>query len=113
MTNEPPSMNCNCTPVYNTQYEVEHGSPVVAIAEAVATVKGVDPLELDPLYDVIDVDALDRLFAVRGETGTATTILRFTVDGWNVFIRDDGVIQICDPDTPAASAPVFERAAND
>lgn len=36
--------------------------PSVSVVEAVAAETGADPVSLAPLYDVIDPDALDRLF---------------------------------------------------
>lgn len=37
-------------------------SPSERVVETVAEATATDPLELEPLYDVIDPDALDRLF---------------------------------------------------
>lgn len=39
--------------------------PSVAVVEAVAEVRGCDPAELRPLYDVVDPDVLDALGAGR------------------------------------------------
>lgn len=33
------------------------------VVDVVAAARGVDPMELDPLYDVIDPDALDAVLA--------------------------------------------------
>lgn len=37
------------------------------VVQAVATVSGVDPLALPPLYDAVDPDALDALVEGMGE----------------------------------------------
>lgn len=39
-----------------------------AVLDAVASVSGIDPIELDPLYYTIDPDALDALFESRPST---------------------------------------------
>ncbi|SFR59804.1 HalOD1 output domain-containing protein [Halogeometricum limi] len=41
-----------------------------AIVDAVSAASGISPLELPPLYDAIDPDAVDALFAGRGANGT-------------------------------------------
>lgn len=66
-------------------------------------------MELDPLYDEFDPEALDQLFEPTGGTKQSAKICRVTVRGWNVFVRDDGAIRVCDPDRPAEPASVFER----
>lgn len=40
--------------------------PSVAVVEAIAREAGVSPLDLPPLYDVIDPDSLDRLLPLDG-----------------------------------------------
>ena len=47
---------------YRTQFDVHTRPASEAIFTAVATATGTDPLELPPLYSVIDTDALDALF---------------------------------------------------
>lgn len=108
MTEQESPICCTSTPVYETQYEEMHDiSPIVVVAEALAAVKEVAPLEISPLADEIDVDKLQQLFVERklGETKALT----FTVDDWKVTLRDDGLIRVCDPNLPAPSAPVFAK----
>ncbi|MFB6080948.1 MAG: HalOD1 output domain-containing protein [Haloferacaceae archaeon] len=104
-----PSVRCECTPVYDTRYGGERGRPPsVAVVEAIAAVEGVAPTELDPLADAIDPAGLDGLFE-DGAGAPPTKILHFTVRGWNVFVRDDGTIRVCDPDRPTDPTPAFEK----
>lgn len=112
MSDQSQSMNCECTPVYETCYEGEN-EPLVAVVEALASVKDVEPLEMEPLYNTIDVDAVNRLFGDHDDSSEPTLALSFSVDGWNIFVRDDGLIRVCDPDMPDASAPAFEKAIGD
>lgn len=60
-----------------------------AVIRAVAEAKGVDPVELDPLYDRIDLDAVDRLFA---STDVPAGRLTFDVAGCRVRVRADGQV---------------------
>jgi hypothetical protein len=46
-------------------------SVVGAVVDAVAARERVDPVELPPLYDVVDTDALNALFDRSGERGAS------------------------------------------
>lgn len=60
------------------------------IVAAVAAHTGTDPLELEPLYDTVDPDALDSLFGT-GEDQSSTRVA-FTYCGCDVVVStDDGV----------------------
>ena len=54
------------------------------VIDAVADANGVDPTELEPLYDTIDPEALDALFK-PGVDGMIT----FTYEGHDVVVRGD------------------------
>ena len=43
-------------------------SPSNAVVNAVAAIDDAHPLELEPLYDAIDTDALDTVFRSRSES---------------------------------------------
>lgn len=72
-----------------------------AVVEAVADAKGVDPLDLDPLYDTIDPDALDSIFG--GPSGTSSAEIRFEMDACEVVVREAGEVIVAS--TPRASEP--------
>ena len=74
--------------------------PSLAVVERVATCEGVDPVELAPLYEAIDPDALDELLETRGRTNPALEI-EFTYHGYDVTVTGDGVVHL-------ASAEVVE-----
>lgn len=102
---------CECTPVVGTRFGGERGRPPsLAIIEAVAAAEGISPEELEPLSDWIDLDAVDKL--LTGSNGTAN-ILRFPVNEWNVFVRGDGTIRVCNPNCVTDPAPVFEKSVCD
>jgi hypothetical protein len=60
------------------------------IVEAVADAKDVSSLELDPLYDVVDPDALDGFFQ-----GGAAGLIVFIFVGWVVVVPGAG--DVADP----------------
>ena len=98
-----------CTPVVDVHYEpTGTRKPTTAVVEALATASGSEMTEMTPLYETINTDALDQLFADRHGAADATALLSFQVDTWNVFVRADGEIRVCDATQPTEPAPVFE-----
>lgn len=68
----------------------------VSVVEAVAEAKGSDPLDLrETLYEVVDPDALDRLFPVDPH-GTSWTDGRVTLNlcDCRVVIQGTGLIRV-------------------
>lgn len=65
------------------------------IVRTVAAVTGADPMAMPPLYDVVDPDALDRLFSppessIRAGTGR----VEFAYAGCAVTVHGDGQLEI-------------------
>lgn len=58
MATTPPVMNSQNSTVVTAD---DDRSPSMAVVELVADVTGTDPLELPPLYNALDPDALDSL----------------------------------------------------
>lgn len=97
----------SCKPVIDAWYEPESDETITEVlADAIASISGVETTEMVPLYETIDMDAVIRLF--EGHTAGTEKLLSFTVDDWNVFIRSDGRIRICDGTRITDPAPVFE-----
>lgn len=64
------------------------------VINEVAEERGVDPIDLPPLYDVIDPDALDKLFP-RGIGDAATTgRVVFTLAQCEVVVHSTGEIEV-------------------
>lgn len=65
-----------------------------AILEAVAEAKDVDPIEIDtPLYDVIDPDAVDRLFEKTGrQPGVRGGQLSFRYEDCRITVYGEGAV---------------------
>lgn len=74
-----------------TTLDYHNDSLSLSVIDALATELDADPVELEPLYNVIDPEALDQLFQ---DDGSATVTVRFTYDGHAVDVRSDGTIQI-------------------
>lgn len=66
------------------------------VVDAVADVKGIDPADLDErLYDCLDPDALDRLFApVEADTADRDGMVVFTMAGCRVEVQSDRVVLV-------------------
>lgn len=60
------------------------------IVYELADERGVDPLELDPLYDAVDPDALERLFSAP----TSVDRVEFTVGDCKVIVSGDGTVEV-------------------
>lgn len=76
------------------------------VVTAVATARGVEPADLPPLYDVIDPDALDRLFRHGSTAGCAgPDRVVFTMAGCEVVVDGSGEIDVTpeDESTPSSA----------
>lgn len=62
------------------------------VLEAVAVTSGVDPLELPPLYDVVDPDKLDALVA-----STTDGKVSFTYAGYEVTVDGGSGVEVSAP----------------
>jgi hypothetical protein len=62
----------------------------VRIANEVAAAKGVDPIDLDPLAAVVDLESLDTLVA----NSAASLRLEWCVDDLTVEVTPDGEVRV-------------------
>lgn len=85
------------------------GNVSMTVIETVAEAKGVDTLDLEPLYDVVDPDALDAFVRPSGASTPATTEVSFSMDGCDVVVQGDGEVVVTPPEektkNPAVVAP--------
>ena len=65
---------------------------VMRVVDAVADAKGVDPLELEPLHESIDLEALDAIFSTAD--GRSAVELSFSVAGCEVVVRGPDDISV-------------------
>ena len=79
--------------------------PSIALVEAVADRKKVDPTDLPPLYDVVDPDALDTLLDDVEEVS-------FAYSGYHVTLRTGGVARVVDSERTTATGRGFEASSD-
>ena len=102
-----------CKPVVEAEYDSKSDSSATeAVIRALADAVGVEPTELPPLFDTVDPDAINALFDPSDRATDGNTLLSFQVDTWNVFIRSDGRIRVCDATQLIEPEPVFESTTN-
>jgi hypothetical protein len=67
-------------------------TPSQSVIQAVTAETGTDPREMQPLGDVIDTDALDRLFGSKSGSPGRTTegCFSFLYEGCRVTVYADG-----------------------
>ena len=69
-------------------------SPSHGVVRAIAAVKGIEPTDVDPLYDFINPDALDPMFDDATETGESDTCVSFRIDDLEVEVSGDRRITV-------------------
>ncbi|WP_306054512.1 HalOD1 output domain-containing protein [Natronococcus wangiae] len=83
---------------YETTFDPAAGDRASeVVVTAVGTVTGSDPVNLEPLYDAIEPDALDSLCDHAGRKRTETHRLRFSYAGFDVDVRTDGRVRVLEP----------------
>jgi hypothetical protein len=79
----------------STQAPTRTTSPSDIIFERVADREGVDPLELDPLAETIDPDAIDALVG-RGAREANGFEITFACHGYDVTVTAAGVVDVAE-----------------
>ena len=71
-------------------------SPSDVVVRAVAALSGESPLELPPLYDSIEPDALNAMFDHARRVGGADcgVTVSFCYHGFDVTVEPDGTVRI-------------------
>lgn len=82
------------------------GSITERVVDAVAAAEDRDPIELPPLQDVIETDALDALFDTDRGAETAPIELCFCYSESIVTVHGDGAIDVT-PRGPEVEAALF------
>lgn len=74
--------------------ETDREALIVDIVRTIADTKGVDPLDLPPLNEYVDVDALVTLVesANRGEPSRIAITFRY--EGYDIEIQSDGTVDV-------------------
>lgn len=92
---------------YRVEFATEEGEPSTTIVKAIAAILGRKQDELDPLYYVVEPDALDSIVqpTVRGDHHGDVEI-SFTYHGFDVAVKSYGIVEIQDSrsDGPSSDA---------
>ncbi|WP_440765270.1 HalOD1 output domain-containing protein [Natronorubrum sp. DTA7] len=72
----------------------------LAVIEAIAAVSGTDPVELPPLYDVINPDALNALFEPHERRTGSGLHVEFSYNGFDIVVREGPEVVVRLEDAP-------------
>lgn len=87
----------DCDAAYVTTFDPAGDRPSEAVVNTVAALHGADPGDLEPLYDVVEPDALDSFVAHAQRVGDdGTHQVWFTYEGFDVGVQSDGEIRVRD-----------------
>lgn len=71
--------------------KTEPGPPSYAVIKTVAEIKDTEPESLEPLYSIIDPDALDQLFQqTNHDKSSFESGISFSYEGYDVTIKPVG-----------------------
>ncbi len=88
-------------------------SPSQAIIEAIAAAEGIDvtdvePPEYDPLFTVVNPEALDELFTTTGG-GASNVVVHLEYEGYEIVVRPGFSIEVRDRSSnESAGQPIEE-----
>ena len=98
-----------CQPEYQTRHDFStSGSLHLTIVEALAAVEDVPQTEVDPLYDVVEPESLERLFAHAAARESALSTA-FSVGKWSVTVHGDGRVLVHECEEASESSPTARR----
>lgn len=61
-------------------------SPTLAIVEAIASALDRDPMEMPPLYEVVETEALDAILQRGVRTDSVPVTIQFEYEGFDVTV---------------------------
>lgn len=98
----------NSVPLCRTQFDIDGPRrPSSAVIDAVATVADRSPLEIEPLSQTVELEALDRLFEHAGAAGTGIA-LELPIDEWVLIVTGDGQVLVFEPDGDEIELEIVE-----
>lgn len=90
--NETDSQTTSTLSTTGTWERDTENTPVYAVVSAVAEAEDADPVDLPPLYNAIDPDALNDLFTSRPEQTVERVTFRYV--GYDVVVRGNGEVLV-------------------
>lgn len=97
----PPTTPLDSTKRTHTDSFDPADGPIETIVDLVAGAADRSILELTPLYDVVDPDALNALFGRGRESSGRPQTFAFTYEGYRVTVCGDGTVTVTRPEHPA------------
>jgi len=73
------------------EYDADEIPPCMAVVSALSTVLGVDAVDLKPIHETLDTDALDALVGRNGADGVRVS---WTQEGHVVTVAERGVVTV-------------------
>lgn len=80
---------CDSRDVFHVSFDPDDESVVEVVTDAVAVIHNVEPDELDPLHEAVDVDALEALVAPDADRPGADEV-QFVYEGLAVVVDGEG-----------------------
>ena len=94
----------SATDTYRVSFDATSHSLNESIISTVAAVSGTEPMELPPLYDVLDPDALEALIELNAARPAESDIhVTFTFNGYTVTVHTYGIIAVQPADRNVAN----------
>lgn len=81
------------TGTYRAEYDRDATDPSLAVVAALTGTLDVGPIDLAPLYDAVDTDALDALVGGRDGSDAGVSV-SFTVEDHAVTVAGDGTVTV-------------------
>ena len=77
---------------YQTTFDREQTAPSMAVVAALSDVMDVDPVEMAPLQETVDTDALDAILGDRSVDSERSVSL--SVAGYSVTVSSEGTVTV-------------------
>jgi hypothetical protein len=87
----------------------QSGDVSETVVTTVAQATGADPLEMVPLYNVIDPDALNAIFDPAGTAQPPSVKVSFRMAGCDVVVDADGEVVVTPPADAEPAPPTIGR----
>lgn len=112
--NEPAGIS-DQTPRSRVQYDPADSNHLSrAVVEAIADAERVAPTEIDPLYDSIDLEALDAFVAHANESSRVSSMhVGVSLADWDLLVYGDGRIHVHEPGVLESCRPNESGASPD
>lgn len=78
-----------------TTYDWSTMTPSTGVIETIAVAADREPMAIDPLYETLDPDALDRLIrSSETQSNDEGTTVQFVFAGYDVTVQSNGTVAV-------------------